>query len=60
MGTYQLGFIFLHKQMVMPHYKTRILLMGSMNQTSKIAHQKAFIYSIDMSDTVKASSVEID
>ena len=27
--------------------------MGSMNQTSKIAHQKAFIYSIDLSDTVK-------
>lgn len=34
--------------------------MGSMNQTSKIAHQKAFIYSIDVSDIVKASSVEID
>ena len=34
--------------------------MGSMNQTSKIAHQKAFIYSIDVSDIVKASSVEVD
>ena len=34
--------------------------MGSMNQPSKIAHQKAFIYGIDVSDTVKASSVEID
>ena len=34
--------------------------MGSMNQTSKIAYQKAFIYSIDVSDTVKASSLEID
>ena len=34
--------------------------MGSMNWISKILHQKAFIYSSDVSDTVKAISVEID
>ena len=38
----------------------RILWTGSTNWTSKITHQKAFIYVIDVSDTVKAIGVEMD
>ena len=34
--------------------------MGSTNWMLKILQQKAFIYSSDVSDTVKAISVEID
>ena len=49
-----------HKHTVMPHYKTRILLTGSPNPTLKIPHKKAFIYGIDVSDTVKAIGLEID
>ena len=43
----------------MPHYKTKILLTGSPNRTLKIPHKKAFIYNIDVSDTVKAIGLEI-
>ena len=38
----------------------RILWTGSTNWTSKIPHQKAFIYVIDVSDTVKAIGVKMD
>ena len=41
-------------------YATRILWTGSTNWTSTIPHQKAFIYVIDVSDTVKAIGVEMD
>ena len=41
-------------------HATRILLMRSTNWMSKILHQKAFICDVDVSDTVKAISVEID
>ena len=41
-------------------HATRIISTGSRNWTSKKPHQKAFIYGIDGSDTVKAMGVEID
>ena len=39
-------------------HATRILLTGLTKWMSKIPHQKALIYSIDISDTVKAISIE--
>ena len=49
-----------HKRTEMPHFKTRILSTGTPNRTLKIPHQKACIYGVDVSDTVKAIGVEID
>ena len=39
---------------------TEPLFTLSINWKSKIPHQKAFVYGIDVSDTVKAIGVEID